>query len=38
MIFAAIVALTLAIILIVISAIALLAWMGAIADEVDRHR
>jgi hypothetical protein len=38
MILAAITALTLAIILIVISAIALLAWMEAIADEVDKRR
>jgi hypothetical protein len=37
MIFAAIVALTLAIILIVISAIALLAWMGHITDEVEKR-
>jgi hypothetical protein len=38
MIFAAIVALTLAIILIVISAIAPIQASRAIADEVDRHR
>lgn len=37
MILAAITALTLAIVLIVVSAIALLVWMGHIADEVDKR-
>ena len=38
MILAAITAFTLAIVLILVSAIALLAWIAAVTDEVDHHR
>ncbi len=38
MILAIITALTLAIVILLVSVFGLLAWMGHIADEVDRHR